>query len=144
GYNLFDNGSLKPMLVKAKNDDFFLEDILMRRGQFAPTASYFFRREVLSFLPEWVNSAPVGDFLIEVYSMKIGKGIKINERMCMRRFNTEGSWTRNILKNLDSRLKLRFKQLEVLNLIQESFQNVKADVFVVRRTGYLNDIEKIY
>jgi glycosyltransferase involved in cell wall biosynthesis len=71
-------------------------DVLSISGQFAPTASYMFKRNVVSGLPWWFKEAPVGDFFIEMYGIAAGKGVHINIALSAYRVFSENSWsTRN-------------------------------------------------
>jgi glycosyltransferase involved in cell wall biosynthesis len=74
--------------------DILMDDILGVSGQFAPTASYMFRRNVVDSLPVWFRDAPVGDFFMEMYGVACGKGAHINEPMSAYRMFSENSWTR--------------------------------------------------
>jgi glycosyltransferase involved in cell wall biosynthesis len=71
---------------------FDARDILLGFGQFAPTASYFFRRCAVANLPAWFAKAPVGDFFMELYltGNKLGHGL--DEVMSQYRTASIGSW----------------------------------------------------
>ena len=69
------------------------KDVLAVSGQFAPTASYVFRRELLEYLPSWFGSAPVGDFFIEMYGISMGGGLYLHEPMSVYRTFSINSWT---------------------------------------------------
>jgi glycosyltransferase involved in cell wall biosynthesis len=68
-------------------------DVLSISGQFSPTASYMFRRDVVSKLPSWFKEAPVGDFFIEMYGIAAGNGAHINEALSAYRVFSENSWS---------------------------------------------------
>lgn len=78
---------------------FSVSDILSHLGQFAPTASYFFRRSVLSLLPTWFPHAPIGDFFMEMYFTGQGKGYSCPEIMSKYRTFSVGSWDDVIKKD---------------------------------------------
>ena len=85
-----------------KGDDvlrFGSNDILKIPGQFAPTASYVIKRDVVDNLPPWYTKCPVGDFLIEMYSMKLGYGMYIPDIMCAYRIFSQKSWSDEMRKN---------------------------------------------
>ena len=68
-------------------------DVLEMAGQFSPTASYMFRRDVVAQLPDWFKGAPVGDFFIEMYGIAAGKGLHLNEVLSAYRTFSENSWS---------------------------------------------------
>lgn len=78
---------------------FSAADILSMVGQFAPTSSYMFKKAVVEQIPNWFCNAPLGDFLIEMYSMKIGYGIYMPDTMSAYRIFSSGSWSDNFRKD---------------------------------------------
>ncbi len=69
------------------------QDVLNVVGQFAPTASYMFRREVVDILPGWFVDAPIADFLVEMFSLRLGRGLYIPRVMSAYRVFSVGSWS---------------------------------------------------
>lgn len=69
------------------------KDVLEVSGQFAPTASYMFRLDLLEYLPSWFGDAPVGDFFIEMYGIAMGRGLYLSEPMSVYRTFSVNSWT---------------------------------------------------
>ncbi len=68
-------------------------DILKVAGQFAPTASYMFRREIIETFPDWFLHGPVADFLVEMYAVAYGYGLYLPDVMCAYRRNVTNSWS---------------------------------------------------
>ncbi|WP_176716404.1 MULTISPECIES: glycosyltransferase family 2 protein [Aeromonas] len=80
-------------------NNFEIDYILSAKGQYAPTSSYFFKREVVKSLPVWFKDAPVGDYYIEAFASKM-EGCKcINEYMSVYRLSAENSWSLNLTGN---------------------------------------------
>ncbi|HFC9441047.1 TPA: glycosyltransferase family 2 protein [Vibrio cholerae] len=77
----------------AEKKEFDLSDILNHSGQFAPTASYMFSRDVVELLPVWFDSATVGDLFIEVYSSLRGACLYLPVVTCCYRTQSLGSWS---------------------------------------------------
>lgn len=71
-------------------------DVLNVPGQFAPTASYMFKRELLEKLPIWFKDAPVGDFFIEMYALAMGQGRYFPDAMSAYRTYSLNSWSVSI------------------------------------------------
>lgn len=78
---------------------FYTKDVLQVVGQFAPTASYMFKRNINSKLPAWFPECCVGDLFLELYAMKNG-GIYLPEPMSVYRVNTVGSWSEAIQNDI--------------------------------------------
>ncbi|WP_412499850.1 glycosyltransferase family 2 protein [Shewanella chilikensis] len=85
GNVLFDKGDAELKLS--------LSDVLSHTGQFSPTASYFFKRCLLSELPDWFKTATVGDLFIEIYSTKLGPIFYMPKTYCCYRTHSVGSWS---------------------------------------------------
>ena len=84
-------------------------DVLAVTGQFAPTASYMFRRELIEFLPAWFGAAPVGDFYIEMYAIAMGRGLYLSDAMSAYRIHSFNSWTSQ-RKQHNNRKKIDFSE----------------------------------
>jgi len=82
-----------------QSSSFSVSAILSNLGQFAPTASYFFRRSALSALPTWFARAPIGDFFMEIYFTGHGFGYSSPEIMSKYRTVSDGSWDDGIRKD---------------------------------------------
>lgn len=92
------NGVGHELKYKSFGCDFDVASVFTSAGQFAATASYFMRQEVLLSLPAWIDDAPVIDFFIEAYSQKVGIGHYIADAMSVYRVGQPGSWTSNVLQ----------------------------------------------
>ena len=115
---LFNKGSV--------HTSFYLNDILSQAGQFSPTASYFFPRKVLDELPQWFNTATVGDLFLEIYSTKVGPIVYMPKPYACYRTNSINSWSFHARK-FDYRKNLnRSKNLELdLRRCSEDFPDNK-------------------
>ena len=83
-----------------KDEEFDVIDILEATGQFAATASYFIRSNVIASLPSWLDDAPVIDFFIEAYSQRTGSGYFMSRTMSVYRLGQAGGWTNAVLNNV--------------------------------------------
>lgn len=90
-----------------------VEEVFIVDGQFAPTASYFFRNKELESLNSYPE-APVGDFLIEVV-LGIDGIYAMSDKMSIYRVGIEGSWTNTILKEYTSKINHYNNMLKTLN-----------------------------
>lgn len=92
------------------------DSVLREPGQYAPTASYMFRQDILKLLPDWFKSAPVGDFFVEMYALAAGKGFYLTEPMSAYRTFSLDSWSSlNVGHNAFARLKNANAMLFYLN-----------------------------
>jgi glycosyltransferase involved in cell wall biosynthesis len=95
------------------------QDVLMVSGQYAPTASYMFRKDALKNLPVWFGDAPVGDFFLEVYGMRSGYGLYLPHTMSAYRTFSLNSWsTRNNEKQSTNMISFSEKMAQCLNSMQ--------------------------
>lgn len=85
--------------------EFTPQDILNTTGQFAPTASYLVRSDIIKNLPSWFKTAPIGDVFIELISSSIGVGIYSPAITSIYRVNSTSSWSAS--HNNGDELKLR-------------------------------------
>jgi len=85
--------------IQPEKKFFSAQDVLFTNKQFSPTASYFFRREVIHHLPDWFQSAPIGDFFIEIYALSIGRGCYLHSSMAVYRVAADNSWSSHIKKD---------------------------------------------
>lgn len=109
-----------------KNDFYFSKaEIIQYYGQFAPTASYFFRKEVFNLLPTWFDTAPVGDFYLEMYSQLLGKGLYMKSRKSVYRYQSNGSWTKDTIGKIDATIKMKCQYLICLDKLQSDFKCIE-------------------
>lgn len=130
--------------TKSSNNDFNVEDVLSVNGQFAPTASYLFKKEVLLELPEWMIHAPAGDIILELYSLKPGMGKVIDETMSVYRRNHKQSWTRSIQSDKKKYIEFKEKQLRVLEYLKVDFPEVSPSVFAIKSSDYCYTLARVY
>lgn len=124
---------------------FGAQDVLNTAAQFAPTSSYMFKRKVLDVFPAWLDSAPVGDFFIEMYSLKLGVGIYIPNVMSVYRTFSTGSWMdqrRNAkgsgLINYANKMNACFCRMQEDDFFKNlNFNIKKSAIHLELATGYL-------
>lgn len=69
-------------------------DVIRSRGQFLPTASFFFRRSLIGELPPWFEAeAPVGDFFLALYAVRGREGYCLDRCMAAYRLAAASNWT---------------------------------------------------
>jgi glycosyltransferase involved in cell wall biosynthesis len=95
--------------------------ILSVPGQFAPTSSYMFQRDVFKRLPEYINEVPVGDFFLEMYGAQRGGALYIAKTMSVYRVSSVNSWTSNISENQNARIKHHKKMIFSLEKLKTDF-----------------------
>ncbi|HFV1831871.1 TPA: glycosyltransferase family 2 protein, partial [Escherichia coli] len=127
---------------------FYINDVLKVAGQFAPTSSYMFRRNIIYALPAWFPQSCIGDLFMEIYSMKKG-GIYIPLPMSVYRVNSVGSWSETIKSNLNVFTEKHLNIATHLRLAKQEFNgyekyfNLKiANVYLNMCTRFI--IEKEY
>jgi glycosyltransferase involved in cell wall biosynthesis len=71
-----------------------INSVLYQSNQFAPTASYLFKRSILNFLySDAFSEMSITDLFIEIYAIRLGGIIYIPEIMSYYRLASFGSWS---------------------------------------------------
>ena len=101
-----------------KNEIISVKKVFTVHGQFAPTASYFFRNKNLELLSAF-KEAPIGDLLIEIILGRNGI-YAMSDIMSAYRTNVSGSWSINEFNKFESRVKycnsmlITFERMRIL------------------------------
>lgn len=121
-------------------------DVIRAKGQFAPTGSYFFRRELLDALPLWFSTAPIGDYYMEVFATSLGVCHTIPDEMSVYRVNSSGSWSdllkkdkngQRIINTYISQLDYLEKLYTIFPLCAEDIKIKKSHAQYAAAMGYL-------
>ncbi|WP_350594478.1 MULTISPECIES: glycosyltransferase family 2 protein [unclassified Pseudoalteromonas] len=115
-----------------------VNEVFLTDGQFAPTASYFFRNVSLQFLADYSES-PVGDFLIEVFLGMEGVFL-ISNKMSVYRLGSDNSWTNNVLNNINMRIVHGEKMLATLNKMQNDLPQDKKYLVEYKRKAIFHGL----
>lgn len=109
-------------------------DVIRAKGQFSPTSSYFFRREILNVLPLWFSTAPVGDYYMEIFATSLGSCHTIPDAMSVYRVNSTGSWSELLKKDKNGQriINTYLSQLEYLDKLTELFPSCVDDITIKR------------
>ena len=109
------NSTSRYRFPKRENRPQLLEYINLYKtaNQFSPTASMLVRAKVLENIPDFVHSAPVGDFFIEALAGRNGV-FYLPNKMSVYRRATEGAWSSHILKNIERNIGFNLKMLDSL------------------------------
>ena len=120
---------------------FCAKDIIDCDRQFAPTASYMFKRELYATLPDWFRQAPVGDFYLELYSQKLGSGLYLPNCMSVYRQNVPGSWSEGFRADRQKKLTFLRETLRCLAKLYDDFpdQRNAIDAKIIRTRWKLID-----
>ena len=130
----------KTVFWRHRKNDFLSKDVLASLGGFAPTASYFFRRQVLHTLPAWFYAtAPVGDFFLEMYGSKRGGGFHIPRAMAVYRADSGDSWSGRMRSNPKANITHCEAMLISLSLLEEDFLHLSS-LMPARKAGLLTHI----
>lgn len=116
---------------------FYPKDVLKIVGQFAPTASYMFKRNVVNKLPNWFSKCSVGDLFLELYSMDNG-GLYLPRTMSVYRVNAKGSWSEAIKNDIDQFIERHKNIAYYLNIAKNDFPDCLKEFDVKIANVYLN------
>jgi hypothetical protein len=83
-------------------------------GDFCPTASILIRRNIFENLAEFLLTAPVGDYFLQVMGSMRGGAIYLPDPMCIYRRGTPFSWTTDMqsIRRRKEFFELIFKSLK--------------------------------
>lgn len=113
--------------------------------EFIPTASFMFRTENLTKMPEWFNKCFVGDWPIKMIMTNFGYAYFMNEKMCVYRQNAKGSMTNsnNEKENesLEKKIKILTKKQEMVSMMNDYTCEKYADILEYRINQY--EVEKL-
>ena len=87
--------------------------------QFSPTASYLIKANIFDILPDWYQTAPVGDYFLESYSFKLGDVIYSPCTFSVYRRQAEGSWTVDTNESGEKLKKFSLKMYKSLELMKK-------------------------
>ena len=119
-----------------RSKDVEMKDIILKGGNFIPTASIFCKKEFLDNLPRFFFEAPVGDYPLQLILASKGKVYYHNREMSLYRRYTETSVS-DTLYNSDEEYYLLNKNLGKMLISFSQYTNNKYDdIIKYRVTGY--------
>lgn len=126
---------------------FHAQDVLNAVGQFAPTASYFCRRNVIVGALELFRGAPIGDLFIEVYAGIYGEIIYHPKTLSVYRAQTESSWSASMLKDRAQKMLDYINEMEFIinrytknpDLPRLNWNKKRADMYYGLAVAYLEE-----
>lgn len=141
-----DGLSVKPAFYRGDElKRFELRDILFgSSSQYAPTASYMIRKEVVEDLPEWFHDAPITDFFVELLCLKHGYGLYMPDAMCAYRVFAGGSWSSGMRNDRRRSIDYGHKMLKIISILESDEQLringlevLKANVLALLASDFL-------
>lgn len=126
-YKIYPSGLSLEFSMK-KQHIFTAKDIIKKHTQYAPTASYFFRKELIKQLPQWFTLAPIGDIFIELYSTKMGECLFLPFKHCAYRVNSINSWSTRTSSNSKIKIDTLQKIIAYLLLTSSDFPELKKEI----------------
>lgn len=134
-----DNSRVKRFYKSDHVQRFTVADVLKTNGQFAPTSSYMFKKEVVATLPSWFEDAPVGDLFIELYAMKDSDGIYLPSAMSVYRLFADNSWSSKLKKDFIKNIETQKKIIKYTEICIPDFLKYE-DLFKLRISRIYCDI----
>lgn len=105
-----------------QNQPVSMEQVILGRGGYMPTASLMFKNEQIDRLIASYENAPIGDFFVQVFMSSLGGAYYINESMCLYRRNSQGSWTES-QKDTDKKKNYTFSMVKAIHDFSEYIDN---------------------
>ncbi len=123
----------------AQNKIFTPEEVILGGGEFMPTASLVFKREICDSIPDWFYKAPVGDYFMQILGSLKGGALYLPDVMSVYQLHTPGSWTVSMQSHdrqikLNSQLILSLTDLD--NHTHQEYHDVihKKQLFILLNT----------
>ena len=88
-----------------KNSTCRVEDLIEGGGEFCPTLSMLYRRNIMEYAPKELFMQHVGDYPLQLYFALMGKVYYFDRCMGVYRANVTNSWTQRMLDNYPSVMK---------------------------------------
>ena len=98
--------------------DFSVEELILCGGYYFATASFVIRSKLNLDWPEWRRMAGVGDFPLQILAGLRGNVHYLPDRMCVYRYQNEGSWSSNQKRN-DVFCAFQKRKIEWMTLLDE-------------------------
>ncbi|MDI9817774.1 MULTISPECIES: glycosyltransferase [unclassified Legionella] len=113
-----------------------VNEVIKNGGDFIATPSIMIRKSVISYLPEWFVTAPIGDYFIQVHGARKGGCLFLPEPMAVYRRNATNSWSASMINFQKKRFFLEkyIRSLDVFsqeldNAYQEEFNHIKSKAY---------------
>ena len=114
------------------------EDLIMG-GDFCPTASLFYRKEIYEKAPDELFNQYVGDYPLQVYMALMGKVYFFNKMMSVYRVNVPGSWVNRSYDYSckENREKIWPKEIKMYNDFNSFSHNKYSHAFKQQEYKYM-------
>jgi len=112
-----------------------IEDIIIGGGGFCPTPSLFYPKNLMENPPPFYESAPIGDYPMQMLLASHGYAYYMDKSMCAYRSGVEGSWTTRMILGND----IREKVIQINKGIIELLSGFNE----YSESRYVNEIAKV-
>lgn len=119
-YTVLNNKIHRITAQHSKEDRIYnTSEVIIGDGDFCPTASLMFKKEILDKLPDWYFTiAPVGDYYLQIFGSISGGLLYINKLMSAYRTHDD-NWSAT-QKNYKDRLNFLIKNFNTTHLLNQS------------------------
>lgn len=105
-----------------------LSRVVRGAGGFMPTASIFFKKSIVSKIPDWFKTAPVGDIYIQIIASIKDGAAYIPDITSVYRLNSIGSWSEStIAQQKEIYLHKNIKKLDGYLFYADSLSELGVD-----------------
>ncbi|QUG42562.1 glycosyltransferase [Psychrobacillus sp. INOP01] len=94
-----------------------MEDIITGGGGFCPTPSLFYPKNLMENPPHFYETAPIGDYPMQMLLASHGYAYYMDKCMCAYRSGVEGSWTNRMILSSNNREKVTQINSGIINLL---------------------------
>jgi glycosyltransferase involved in cell wall biosynthesis len=126
------------------NKLFTPSEMILGGGAFCPTASLILEKEAVENLPEWFDKAPFADLFLQFLGSLKGGALYIDRPMSVYRLQSVGSWTYNMVHDIEKKEKSFGKLLATLNEMDKYFNLQFHSEIIYRKSDIYHELALAY
>ena len=105
-----------------------LSRVVRGGGSFMPTASIFFKKSIVSKIPDWFETAPVGDIYLQILASIKDGAVYLPDVTSVYRINSIGSWSEsNFIQKKEICINKNLKTLDSYLFYADSLSQFGVD-----------------
>ena len=115
-----------------KGGKYYLEEVILNGGGFIPTATIFYRKNIMENPPAFYEKASVGDYPLQIICSLDGYVYCMEEVTAMYRVDVKNSWTSKQLKRINKEIYINNwnNTLSLLDMVNEYTQYRYNDIIM--------------
>jgi glycosyltransferase involved in cell wall biosynthesis len=121
------------------NKLFSCSEIILGDGNFCPSSSLVFKKQLLDNFPDWFHTAPVGDYFLQILGSLEGGALYIHKNMSVYRHMHQNSWS-STQNSFEHKSKTTVAIIKALDQLNESLNRHYQNEITAVQTRYYLEI----